>query len=859
MQNFAGMTATFKFPTPLVAFYGYNRTGKTNPIKAMKLLFQGVKQSLPDKDRKLTALLGESKEASLEMVFEFNDILYRLARRFEASKEKEYFSLTSSKMTGEDYLNTRDSIRDAVAFKENKREDIIDEIEVKIKGENRNTQLLAEKLEAIGLYPQMIDRLIAIENVQEFKNAIKMFSTKDGGYSVVRDLLSRELQRMQGALDDINGNGRDLEGKLQILDQKIVDDHAEFIQGLEQFVNDEEIIKVEEIKAIIAMLALTESPEDQLVVFRASLKELEDDMDSSLKRVTDLLNAVPAKREKYASLEGHEKNLDLELVETGSTAFKTILDTFNGVKDNLVRSASTMQENPPGNDFVSPEFKTEALTTIEFSNALSRNALQPIMSSEEIGEIHVQIGQIVNNFNQARVLFKRTKELKDKYGVQEITDVNSKKGEYENLKSKIENPAKLVPSEVFPLNGRVEGNRIQVYMPVAEYVTYIETSPFIINDILLPYSPDGKKGITKAVIKGIIDMLQGKIDELNELMGNMEQIKSLKDGLQENIDTLEEIHDKFESDSTTVETWNQKIQEAQTLASTFIEKYLDRKMKEKTFATIKIALAEAKVVFIEELKDEMCDSYVETDNLINNLDIHEASLTDQKFGFDATIKVINGIVDSVNKLQEDYKNWCRHIHVARLLHGMFLPTMIAINDQVLTNISIEKIEEELLQSIINHSQAFYQEITGENHLVIEREPGEDIYLKTSLRRPSGDNIDLLGDAASGSEQASIALGIMVALAKMFSAFVVIDETTDRFDYPTKLRFFKVIENYSKDIFTMIVLKVDTSEKNLKDDFEIMRATFPGAVIYQPIKAPDGTMTAAKVDNFDDFTLLEEAS
>lgn len=57
---------------------------------------------------------------------------------------------------------------------------------------------------------------------------------------------------------------------------------------------------------------------------------------------------------------------------------------------------------------------------------------------------------------------------------------------------------------------------------------------------------------------------------------------------------------------------------------------------------------------------------------------------------------------------------------------------------------------------------------------------------------------------------------------------------------------------------MIVLKVDTSEKNLKDDFEIMRNTFPGAVIYQPIKAPDGAMTASKVDNFDDFTLLDEA-
>lgn len=858
MKNFAGMTATFEFSTPLVAFYGYNRTGKTNPIKAMKLLFQGVKQSISE--RNLSALVSNPEDASLEMVFEFNDILYRLKRRFIEAKERELFSLTSSKMAGAAYLSERGGIRDKVAFDENKREDIIPETEIKLRGDNQNTKLLAEKLEAIGLYPQMIDRLIAIENVQEFKNAIKMFSTEEGGYNTVRDLLSKELQRMQESLDNINSNSRDLGGKLQIFNQGIVDDHAGFIQGLEQLVDDEQIIKVEEIKAIIAKLALIENPENQLEEFRTSLKELDEDNKTSSKRVSDLLNNVPSKRDKYKGLDEHEKNLDLALVENASIAFKAIYDSFNTIKDDLTRSASTMEENPLENDFESPEFETEALATIEFSKALSRNALQPIISPEEIDATHDHVAQIVDYFNQSLALFRRTKELKGRHGIQDINEIISKISEYESLKNKIETPSKIISSELFQLHGRVEGNRIQVYMPVGEFVTHIETSPFMINDILLPYSPDGKKGISKPEIKNIIDMLQAKIDELNELKGNVEQIKSTKESLQENIDALGKIRDQFESSSKIVGTWNQNIQEALTLATTFVEKYLNRKIKKRTFATIKIALAEARTVFCDELKDEMGDSYVETDDLMSNLDNHEEDLSDQKCGFEATTKVIESIVDSVNSKQEDYKNWCRHVHVARLLYGKYLPTMIAINEQVLTNISIEKIEEELLQSIIEHSQAFYREITGEDHLVIEREgkPGDDIYLKTSLRRSDGDNIDLLGDAASGSEQASIALGIMVALAKMFNAFVVIDETTDRFDYPTKLRFFKVIENYSKDIFTMIVLKVDTSEKNLKDDFEIMRNTFPGAVIYQPIKAPDGAMTASKVDNFDDFTLLDEA-
>nr|MDO8112507.1 hypothetical protein [Candidatus Sigynarchaeota archaeon] len=858
MKDFAGMTATFEFRSLLIAFFGYNRTGKTNPIKAMKWLFKGIKQTM-DRNRTLTSIMGDSKETTLEMVYEFKGILYRLQRRLVASKDKEYFSLTSSKMTGENYLNTRDGIRDQVAFSNEKREDIIEETEVKLVGINANTNLLDEKLQAVGLYPQMIDRLIAIENVQEFKNATKQFAGKDGGYNIVKELLSKELKQMQTALEGINSNGRDLVGKLQIFDQNIEDEYAAFMHELLALLDDENVKDADDVRTIINTLVLTQDPEKRLGSFRLLLSTRELEMDRQLESVRNMLGLVQDKRDKYEEYNKHEDNLDLELIDKASASFKTISDSFKSSRENLGRCISTIEASPPSDAFVAPEFKTDNLTVKGLEEALQRNELSPIASAEEIQKYQDQLVGIMSSFNQARNEFIRIKELKDKHVVSNLEEVITKKGSYQELQERLEHPEKIEPSTLFPLSGRVEKNQIQVYMPVDKFIQHIDTKPFVVNEMLLPYSADGKKGIPEDILKGIIDSLQVKIDELDELEKKMSMTDSLMEGLQKDLKTLDTINSQFDSDLKTIEDWNQAVVGAQTLAITFVEKHLKKKTKGKTFTAIKSGLADVKTKFIDELKAEMGRSFADDEDLVTNLDKHDQGLLDLKAVLDITIKVLGDIGTSVTTKQEDYKKWCRDLEVARVLYGKFLPTLIAVNEQVLSNINIDKIEEELVQSIIKLSQAFYQEITGERYLVIEREgePGSDIYLKTTLRRPSGDNIDLLDDAASGSEQASIALGIMVALAKMFSAFVVIDETTDRFDYPTKIRFFKAIEKYSKEIFTIIVLKVDANSKYLKEDFEIMRSTFPDAVIYQPKKVTNGAMTATKVERFEDLTLLDD--
>ena len=168
-------------------------------------------------------------------------------------------------------------------------------------------------------------------------------------------------------------------------------------------------------------------------------------------------------------------------------------------------------------------------------------------------------------------------------------------------------------------------------------------------------------------------------------------------------------------------------------------------------------------------------------------------------------------------------------------------------------------EDNLMNQIIKHAQHFYYRITGEDYLKFKKvNENNNIYIRPYIRKKDGSEFPILDSGPSGSEQASVALGIMTALAQQFHSFIIIDETTNSFDFNTQLGFLNAIKEVSEDIFWIIVILVRTDKQNVQNEYDKLKESFPFSDIFQPIRDEKQlTSTFNKIRSFTDFQLSEE--
>lgn len=856
VENISGMTTNLDFDSNLVIIYGYNRAGKTILIKCFSYVFNGFKQQ----DIDLNQILGENLKGRIVIVFTFKGILYKLTR--EITKSSEHITFQRSITNYYEYKQLPD-VKKNLVFTGKAKLDIIQRTEIKSRG--TSTEILREELQKVRLYPEIIDRLIAIENIQEFKNATQKFSTTGGGYEAIKDILYKDLKEKSDAIESIIQDTSTLAGWLEKQNHLKRREYDEFVENLKQIISvNNESKKYEQ---LIGILQLDSNHQENLDIVKSKLKEDSRKTEAYCQTIMNLKNNIMNKKDKYIELEGHLKAMELKDLEI------TILSFFEGIKmleslfTNLSQIQRILESNPPHGDI--NEFKIDFSDYLneDLTGVLKNFDLPTLNEPYLLSNIRNKINQYIHNFNTSIRLYNRRKDILNKYNIKEI-EVDIYLDSYKEQLDKMENPIKFNKKEdIFNLYGRVEensiGNRIlKIYMPLSELNRYITRSnPLGLDSTLLPViTEDDNKSATEKIINELSKQIENKINELEELKGALKEIENIEPILKQNLNEFENDLIYISDIKDIVEKWNTLITEEKAMARNFIGKHSESKIKSDKFENIANALLKIQQLFIDELIEEAMLTnfqFEEKKSLDNNLKDYTTHIEKELIKSQNLLEIIKNLNDSISDNQDKYKKLCKDIELNETLKNVIIPLIQVICAQLKSNIQLNVIEEKVMNKIIKYAELFYKKITKEQFLKFEKVNNKNgsIYLRPRIRTISGNFIDIADDMPSGSEQGSIALGIMVALAKFFNGFIVIDETTDRFDYPSKQRFYEAIKSHSEDLFWIIVLKVDTDEIRQEEEFLKIREIFPNANILQPFRR-NLKINVNILNTFEDWTYKE---
>ena len=857
IENISGMTATIPFDSNLAIIYGYNREGKTILIKCFNYVFNGFR---PRNRVDLKHILVDGTSGKIVLTFTFKGILYRLTR--DITKTKEYVTFQRSNVSFQDY-KTLPKAKKQLIFDGKSGIDIISRTEILSKG--ASIDILPEELKKIKIQPKIIDRLIAIENIQEFKNATEKFGTTGGGYEAIKDILHKDLKDKSDAIDSINNYTSKAVGKLESQKGTIYNKHVSFINDLKAVCKHSD--GTLEYEDLIKLLNVDKNYEEILKSVKSTLKKDQEEYQGYKQTAETLQSNIPNKKEKYKELEGLLNSMDLkeveEIVESYYNDVKVIKDLFS----KLSQIHREIEINPPSDvieeiniDF-SMYFKGEVKDLVNGFN------LDFVKEIEEILKIPDKINEYIKKFNEGITLYSKRKKILSKYNIEE-KDVTNAILSRESQLMRIKNPISFTnEDEIFNLYGKVGfdsiGNKVlMLYMSLSELKKYINNNnPLNIDRNLLPVLiEDEDEEMAEEIVEELSKQIEESISELKDLKESLENIKEIEPILIQHLNDYENDLKKVASTKETVDSWNDLISEQKTMARKFINKYSKKRTTETSFEKINELLEKIENVFKKELKDEGSKIDFKMDkakSLIESIKEYELYIEQRISSTNEFLEITNNFNEFLSENQETYKKLCKDIELNETLKDIIIPSIQIICAQIKINIQLDEIEELVMNKIIKYAEHFYKEITKERFLKFGKfiDRSGKIYLKPKIINTDGRVIDIADDMPSGSEQGAIALGIMVALAKLFNGFIVIDETTDRFDYDSKQRFFEAIKNCSEDLFWIIVLKVDSDKTRQHEEFQKIREIFPNANILQPVRR-DLKIKVNRLDTFEDWCYKE---
>ncbi len=857
IENISGMTATIQFDSNLVIIYGYNREGKTILIKCFNYVFNGFR---PRGKVDLKHILVDGTSGKIVLTFTFKGILYKLTR--DITKKKEYVTFQRSIVNFQDY-KTLPKAKKKLIFDGKDGINIIPRTEVLSKGASINT--LPEELKNLKLHPEIIDRLIAIENIQEFKNATEKFGTTGGGYEAIKDILHKDLKDKSDAIDSINNYTSKTVGKLESQKGIIYKKHASFIDDLKAVCKYSD--GTTEYDDLIKTLKMDNNYKEILKSVKSTLRQNQEEYQGYKQKAEKLQGNIPNKKEKYKELEDLLNSMDLkeveEIVEYFYNDVKLIQDFF--LKISQIHRE--IENNPPSDKIKEISIDFSSYFNNEVNDLVDGFDLDLINRIEEILKIPEKINEYIKKFNEGITLYSKRKRILSKYNIEEKDVKNAIQSRESQLKRIISPVSFTKEDEIFNLYGKVGfdsiGNTVlMLYMSLSELKEYINNNnPLNIDRNLLPVlTEDDDEEMAEEIIRELSKQIEESILELKDLEDSLEKIKEIEPVLIQHLNDFEDDLKIVTNTKKTVDSWNVLISEQKTMARKFFNKHSKKRTTETSFEKINEILEKIESVFKKELQDEGSEIEFKMDkakSLIVSIKEYELYIEQEIKKNDEYLTIVNNFNEFLSENQETYKKICKDIELNETLKDIIFPSIQIICAQIKSNIQLDEIEEQVMNKIIKYAEHFYKEITKERFLKFERfmDRSGKIYLKPKIKTADGRVIDIADDMPSGSEQGAIALGIMVALAKLFNGFIVIDEVTDRFDYDSKQRFFDSIKNFREDLFWIIVLKVDTSKEKIAEEFQEIRETFPEALILQPVRR-NLKIQVKKLEKFEDWTIKE---
>lgn len=862
IKNIEGLTTNLRFKSNLVIIYGYNRTGKTIFIKSLKYAFKGFR----GQRIKLKEILGDKAAGSILLVFEFSGRLYRIVREINSSEE--YITFSEAQVTSEDIKKLPPANRKSIWSKNNCL-DIIPKTKILIAGANKNISLFNEKLHELKLYPEIIDRLIAIENLQEFKNATEGLTSQDGGgYESIKKLLYEDLKNKDDAIDDITNDSNTVIKRLEKQNLYLFEDFNNFLEDIQMHTDQNELNSndVDLLEEIVQVVKLDSNFEENLKKFHNLISVKQNEIKKNIDKISKFQNLIPSKKEKYQKLNDLLSAMQLDKLEQVTKSFLRDKKTLDDLNSKLSQIHRQIEKNPSQEQLHKVSIDLGYLFDTYTTKMLEDYSLEQIKNSEEVCDIPFKVNTIIANFKRALILYLRNHELLQKNQIT-AAQIPIRILDYTQQLSKINNPISFDPADtVYSLQGRVEeegGKRdLRIYMPIKDLKKYIEEkNPVSINYNLYPLLTPEDEEVSEELIKKLTQDINETIGELNELNNLQKRLEETSELLKHDLGKLTEIIIDLSDVNDTVESWRDQITSYKSLAVEFIVNNLKiTKRQLKNYKDIEQNLKIIESNSYQELKsehDSMALEYDESNSLLDNLQLFSEYL-DKSFEYSTFIDgVAIKISKTVSENQEKYKKLCKDLTLNKNLKDFILPTIQTVCKQIKKNIHLDKIGQNLMNDIIKHAQHFYYQITGEGFLIFKRNDSNDnIYLKPYLKKKGGVEIPI--QDPSGSEQASVALGIMTALAKQFHAFIIIDETTNSFDFDTQLDFLKAIKEVSENIFWIIVILVRTDRDNVHNELNRVMEAFPDSDIFQPIKdSKELTSTFKRINSFSDFLLKKE--
>ncbi len=864
IKNISGLTTSLKFNSNLVIIYGYNRKGKTIFINALKYAFTGFRGHKID----LSKILGTSKEGHIFLVFEYNGVLYRIAR--EINQSEEYVTFLEANQTVE-VINNLPPAKRKFTWSKTSCVEKIPKTKILITGANKNVNKLGDLLSELKLYPEIIDRLIAIDNTKEFKNATESLTSQDGGgYESIKQLLYEDLKEKHDSIKDLINSSEKVVKRLENQNFALQETYKNFQGTIKQYSSDIELDQVDkdDFENIRNVLKLNSQYQDNLIEFHRRIEEKQKVTQTNIELFSKLQNEIPNKKQKYQTIEKFFDTLQLKKLGKVVQYFdqnKALIDSLYSELNQIHRD---IKDNPFYDNIAQINLDFTFLFKSEINKLLGQNTLDQVPDEDEISKIQSVVFTIVKHFNEALTLYKRNNELINKNRVSP-SQIKDKISEYERQLDKIKNPISFEPTDrIFTLSGRVEdeGNKkiLKLYMPIKNLQGYIsEKNPISFSHSIFPLLSEKNDKVPTALIEELsrdIKLTIKELKELDELQGELDRVSEV---IKNDLNKFAQVNKVLKKITDIIKSWNEYITSQKSVVIEFIVKNVEMSKKDiKGFEQIEEKLKEIKLTSQEQLQSEFVSfgiNYDEKKSLTENLGVLSTKVREFLGYSSSLLKIVSKISKFASENQEKYKKNCKDIELNKNLKDYILPTIQVIFQTIQKNIHLDKMEDNLMNQIIKHAQHFYYRITGEDFLKFKKvNENNNIYLRPYIRKKDGTEFPILDSGPSGSEQASVALGIMTALAQQFHSFIIIDETTNSFDFNTQLGFLKAIKEVSEDIFWIIVILVRTDKQNVQNEYDKLKESFPFSDIFQPIRdRKQLTSTFNRIRSFTDFQLSEE--
>ena len=730
-----------------VIFYGENLAGKTNIVNTLRYCLipkdpRKRKRTYSEEQRltKDEMLLSPLKDGKATIYFAQKDKLYQLTYLFKRAP--------SGKVTQKQTMYETEDAK-IPEFEDEELRGFLKGLDWK-KLDLYSVNEIANKMIEIGIYPQILDTLIAPSNVRNFSKTINKEIV------TIPKVISQTISKIR---DNVGKNLKNLETMNNIL-----------ILGKESHNNQLKNLREDLINI---------SPKDADKIKKIFSKDIHQNLRAFLGELENILEKIP---EETKNIEDLLKELDkgirdqTKLIQELADELKNRQQVENKVEQNsILEEAKTTIErwatslrNIPSVDNV------DAFIDFKLPKEYKKFNYENLGKPEEIQSIFPQLEEIKNLLNQARVILKKHDTI--------FENLTSKITSYKKLKTALESPMEEPLGDKAIVIYSEEEQKTSVSIPVDTLIK----QPKYMKIYSTPIAHRPREKITELdnLVKTQLEVLTNMIKELKKAKENRKNANKVYQKIEKLIpliqEELEKLEEKIEKNSRKIKNiqsiWNQKYGSL-CRSFAFEPQNIDittRDSLNSSIGALNIAIEDAKTTLQLNLKEKL-ESFpeitIQKETTEQEIDRIIQVLTERIKELLETKKRCQEIRDWINKHLEEIQDLEQKLKAIRLLN-ILIVVLKEVFNPIYEKTDLETISERLAETIKAEVKEAYLRILADESLKFEH-IGKASFRNTLNNQPI--------THPSGSQRATISLGIMISLAKTFNLPVILDEATDRYD------------------------------------------------------------------------------